>query len=215
MPRVYPTVEVTADWPGYGKQKARALAKATKTWVLSIDADERVSCALAAEIQATLQQDKTITGYYIPFINMFCGQIMRHGNWHGRKSLRLFRRTQGQFNQNEVHESIELDGKTAKLKHPILHVTHPHLQQALYKLNYYTSLSAKRRHQAGKRASLLKAITHGLWAFIRGYIIRAGFLDGRRGFLLALLNAEGSFYNYAKMLLRQEGICEDETINHD
>ena len=187
------------DWPGFGPQKNRALDLARGEWVLSIDADECVTPELAAEIQAVLAAP-THAGYGIPRLSNFCGRYMRHGGWWPDRVLRLFRRDAGRFTDARVHEKVLVQGSTGRLRAHFLHDTHPTLDSALAKMNRYAIDGALAAHARGKRASLGTAIGHGAWTFIRMYVIRRGFLDGRHGFVLATVSAMGTFSRYAKLM---------------
>lgn len=193
-------VTKTPDWPGFGPQKNRALAQATGDWVLSIDADERVTPALAAEILQAISSGAH-AAYEMPRRSWFCGQWVYHSGWWPDRVTRLFRRGSAQFSEDLVHERLLLDpGQSlGRLREALLHYSYRSLEQVLDKVNSYSSAGARMRHAQGQHASLAKAIRHGLWAFIRTWIIRRGFLDGRAGFLIALMNAEASFYRYAKL----------------
>lgn len=198
------------DWPGFGIQKNRALRYANMDWVLSIDADERVSSALRAEIQSVLKDPKA-DGYYVPRLSSFCGRDIRHSGWYPDYVLRLFRRSAGRFSDDLVHERLLVDGDTLKLKHCLKHESFRDLSQVLDKMNHYSSAGAEMMYQKGREATLKQAVMHGLWAFIRSYFLRAGFLDGREGFMLAVSTAEGSYYRYAKRVLmkKAEGHGDD------
>jgi glycosyltransferase involved in cell wall biosynthesis len=198
-----PQVHVHADWPGFGAQKNRALDYAGKDWVLSLDADERVTPELRAEIEAALL-DARADGYEIPRLSSFCGRFMRHSGWHPDYVLRLFRRGKARFSDALVHESVELQGSAARLRQPLLHYSYRDFEDVLSKLNSYSSAASAMLQRKGKKGSLLQAIGHGLWAFIRTYFLRAGFLDGREGFMLAVMNAENSYYRYIKLWLKQK-----------
>lgn len=208
-------VSVTGDWPGFGVQKGRALGLAEGEWVLSLDADERVSPALAAQIRAVVGTPAADTsghafagesgvagatlGFELSRLSSFCGQWMRHGDWYPDRVLRLFRRGHGRFTDDLVHERIVVDGPVGRLEGDLLHHTMPSLDDALDKMNRYTSGRALDRVRAGKRGSLGGALGHGLWAFLRSYVLKRGFLDGRLGFVLAVYIAEGTYYRYLKM----------------
>ncbi len=194
------------DWPGFGIQKNRALARATRDWVLSLDADEWVSPALAAEIQSRLP-DTGVNGLVIPFRSSYLGRFMRYGDWRNESHLRLFRRTAGRFSDDPVHERLIVDGEIGTLENPILHYSFATLEEVQDKVNRYSTAGAERRFSDGKRSSLVKALSHASWTFFSGYVLKAGFLDGREGFLLAVSNAEGSFYTYLKLLY----LWEDES----
>lgn len=196
----------TDDWPGFGAQKNRALALARGDWVLSIDADERVGDELAAEIRAVVQRNDSAgpTGYELNRLSSFCGQWMRHGDWYPDRVLRLFRRGAGRFSDDLVHERLLVDGDCARLNGELLHFTMPTLEDAIDKMNRYTTGRAIDKVRAGRRGGLAPALTHGLWAFVRCYALRRGFLDGRLGLILALYVAEGTYYRYLKMSWRPQ-----------
>ena len=193
-------VEVTSDWPGFGPQKNRALALATGDWVLSLDADERVTPDLAAAIADTLRAPRH-DAYDMPRLSSFCGRFIRHSGWWPDRVLRLFRRGTARFSDDTVHEKILPAGSVGHLEPHLLHYTYPDLDTAVAKMNRYSTDSARSLHARGRRASIGTAIGHGLWTFIRLYFFKRGFLDGRHGFLLAATAAAGSFYRYAKLSL--------------
>ncbi len=199
-------VLTTDDWPGFGVQKARALAQARGRWVLSLDADERVSDELAANIRRVVAAgEEGASGYELSRISRFCGQWMRHGDWNPDRVLRLFRRERGRFSDDLVHERLLVDGSVERLAGDLLHDTMPTLDDALDKLNRYSSGRALDKVAAGKGGGLASALGHGLWAFIRCYGFKRGFLDGRLGFVLAVYQAESTYYRYLKMdLLRRQ-----------
>lgn len=189
----------TEDWPGFGLQKGRALALARGRWVLSIDADERVDAPLARAIQAAVRREDGPAGYRLDRLSSFCGQWMRHGDWYPDRVLRLFRRGQGRFTEDLVHERLEVEGSTGRLAGHLLHETMRDLDDALDKMNRYSSGRARDRVRAGRRGGLARGLLHGFWAFLRAYAWKRGFLDGRLGFVLALYIAEGTYYRYLKM----------------
>lgn len=199
-------VEQTADWPGFGPQKNRALALASCDWVLSIDADERVSAELAAEIRATLEAPAADV-YELPRRSSFCGQWIQHSGWWPDPVLRLFRRGSTRFTDDLVHERLLLPAgaRPPRLREPLLHHTYRDLSQVLCKIDAYSTAGALMRERKGRRGSLPVAAAHGLWSFVRTYLLKRGFLDGGAGFLIALMNAEASFYKYAKLALRSRG----------
>jgi glycosyltransferase involved in cell wall biosynthesis len=197
-------VTVTADWPGFGAQKNRALDLATRDWVLSLDADERVTSELRAEITALVAGGASHEAYEIPRLSRYCGHLMRHGGWWPDHVTRLFRRGKARFSGDLVHERIVVQGSTGRLVNPLLHEAFDDLEEVIAKVNRYSSAGARMAHANGKRGSLTGAVLHGLWSFIRTYFLQAGFLDGRRGFMLAVSNAEGTYYRYAKLMLLGE-----------
>jgi len=197
---------VTNDWPGFGIQKNRALAKATGEWILSIDADERVTIALQQEIKH-LTKNSTYTAFRISRQSSYCGRWIKHSGWSPDYVIRLFRRNCAHFSDDLVHEVLQvLQGNIGTLKTPLLHYSFNSLEEVLEKINSYSSANALKYLEQGQKSSLTKAISHGLWAFIRTYIVRGGFLDGREGFMLAVSNAEGTYYRYLKLLYLQESL---------
>ena len=192
-------VEVAADWPGFGPQKNRALALAQGEWVLSLDADERVTPQLAAEVLATIAEPAH-DAYEIPRLSNFCGRFIRHSGWWPDPVLRLFRRGTARFTDAAVHEKVVPRGSVGRLQAHLLHYTYADLDMALAKMNRYSGDAARMMHARGKRASLASALGHGAWTFVRIYLLRRGFLDGRHGFVLAAVAAMGSFSRYAKLM---------------
>jgi glycosyltransferase involved in cell wall biosynthesis len=186
------------DWPGFGIQKQRALDYALGDWVFSIDADEVVSPELKAEIQAAMVES-LVNGYVIPRLSIYCGKQMRHGGWYPDYVLRLFKRDKGCFTDNVVHEHIVLKGDVGQLSVPILHDAFIDLDEVLHKVNSYSSLGANMLYKKKVSSSLSKAIFKALWTFISTYWLKAGFLDGQQGLMLAISNAEGSYYKYLKL----------------
>ena len=193
------TVIRTQDWPGFGPQKNRALDHATGDWILSIDADERVTPALAAEILSTVVSPSH-DAYDIPRLSQFCGKPIRHSGWWPDYVLRLFRRGTARFTDAAVHERVVARGDVGRLRAHFDHAAYDSLDGLIAKINRYSSDAAAMMHARGKRASALGAFGHAVWTFVRIYIVRRGFLDGRHGFVLAVAAAAGSFFRYAKLM---------------
>lgn len=193
-------VSVRDDWQGFGIQKNRALALATSDWVLSLDADERVTPELQTEIQAVLK-NSSFDVYAVPRLSSYCGQYMRHSGWHPDYVTRLFRRHSVQFSEDLVHEKIISRSKVGRLNASLLHESFRNFEVVLDKVNRYSTAGAEILLSKGRRSSLGGAIGHGFWAFIRTYFLRLGFLDGKMGLVLAISNAEGTYYRYLKLWL--------------
>ncbi len=194
-------VTQTPDFPGYGEQKNRALDRTSGDWVLALDHDESVSPELRAEIEATLKNPGDAVAFTMPRLSNFCGRDMRHCGWWPDPVTRLFRKGAARFSEDHLHDRILVNGKIGKLRHPLRHEPMPTLEHVINKMNGYSSAGAKFNFEHGKRASLGKAIFHGGWAFVRTYVLQAGFLDGREGFMLSVSNAEGTYYRYLKLML--------------
>ena len=196
-------VIIADDWPGFGAQKNRALALATGDWILSLDADEWVNAELRAEIERALAAPGRYVAFEMPRRSSYCGRIMRHSGWWPDYVTRLFKRGAARFSDDRVHEKLLADGAVGALTAPLMHEAIRDLDQAIRKMNAYSSAGAAMLHERGGHASLAAAIGHGLWTFVRTYFLRLGFLDGRAGFMLAVSNAEGSYYRYLKLALKQ------------
>ncbi len=191
----------THDWPGFGVQKNRVLGYATKDWVLSLDADERVTPELRAEIEGILQRQQAADYYLVPRLSNYCGRFMRHSGWYPDLLPRLFRRGKARFSDDLVHERLIVEGAPGKLQGLLLHYAFDDMEEVLHKVNQYSTAGAAMMHKRGRQASLSGAVLRGLWAFFRTYILRGGILDGREGFMLAVSNAEGTYYRYLKLML--------------
>jgi len=192
-------VDINA-WRGFGPQKNHALSLATGDWVLSVDADERVAPELADAIKAALA-DTDADGFEFPRRSSFLGRQMRHSGWFPDYVLRLFRRGKGRFDDARVHERVICDGVVKRLNAPLLHYPVLKLEDALSRMDRYSTASAQTIIASGQHVSFFAGIGHGLFTFLRLYVLRGGFLDGAEGFLLAVANAEGSYYRYMKAWL--------------
>lgn len=202
-------VVLTEDWPGFGPQKNRALDLATKTWVLSIDADERVTPELAQEIQ-TIVRAGTADGYRVARLSNFCGRWIRHSGWWPDHVLRLFRRGAARFTDSLVHESVKCEGTVSTLNGHFLHYPYRDLESLISKVNQYSTAGAAMMHAKGRTTGIPGIIGHSLWTFVRIYIMRRGFLDGKEGFILAAVGAAGSFFRYSKLMLLQARSREND-----
>jgi len=187
------------DWQGFGIQKQRALNKATGDWVLSVDADEIITPELRAEIEHAISRNQH-DAFLLPRLSSYCGKFIKHGGWYPDYILRLFRRELGNFTDDVIHERIIVEGKIGKLNSPILHDSYTDFSEVLEKVNSYSSLNAQKLFERGVKSSLLKAICRSLWKFIQTYFIKAAFLDGKHGLMLAISSAEGVYYKYLKLL---------------
>lgn len=197
------------DWHGYGMQKQRALAKASGDWVLNLDADESVTPELQEEIKKAMNSSE-FDAYRLPIKMVFYGKVLRYSS-SPKRHVRLFKRAMSSFNPEEIiHEKVILaDGtRIGKIKAPIMHHSYQDVSHVLYKINKYSSYSAKSRLAAKPAASFIRTICSTLWMFARCYLLQFGFLDGREGFLFAIFNAQGTFYRGVKQLYLDHDIDE-------
>jgi glycosyltransferase involved in cell wall biosynthesis len=185
---------------GFGRQFNQALSLAQGDWVLSVDADERISPALAAEIQKAVREG-TFDGYEVPRSSSFCGRVMRHSGWYPDYVLRLWKRGRARWTDDLVHPRPVCDGPVTRLSEPLIHFPVRKIDDALSRMDRYSTASAEMLFAKGRRVWFMTGILRGIYAFFRTYVLRAGFLDGREGFLLAVLNAEGTYYRYMKLWL--------------
>jgi glycosyltransferase involved in cell wall biosynthesis len=185
-------------WPGFGVQKNFALDQATGQWILSLDADERVTPELAERIRAIVRDDGPADGYAIPRRNLFWGAWVRHGGLYPDYQRRLFRRGAGRFVEDAVHESVGVVGRVETLAEPLLHQSYRDLEDFVRRSNRYSTLAASDWLRRGRRVTVPGLLMKPLGRFLSMYIIQRGFLDGWRGLVLAVLYAEYVFLRMAK-----------------
>ncbi len=189
-------VTQTETWPGFGPQKNLALDLATHEWVLSLDADERVTPELAAEIAQQLHKP-TADAFEIPRLTQFCGQWIHHCGWTPDPVLRLFRRGKARFSDDLVHERVVLDaGRPSRLTSRLLHYSYPTPAHYWRKLEHYSLAWAEQSHARGRSSSMPRAVTSGLMAFVKSYFFRLGILDGSMGFAVCAMQAQAAFGKY-------------------
>lgn len=192
------------DWPGFGQQKNRALEKSTGNWILSLDADEQISQELKKEISKIISRnDSGANSYSMPRKSSYCGQFMKHSGWWPDRVVRLFKRSSGKFSNDIVHEKFIPSEKPGKLNGAIIHTAITSIAQSIEKMNAYSTAGSEKLIACGDHTSITKAVFKGFWSFFRTYIIRLGFLDGRMGFVLAVANAEGTYYRHIKTWVKQ------------
>lgn len=193
-------VSVNSHWQGFGVQKNRALALASGQWILSIDADERLSVELQSEIQKTLE-NPVADAYCFPRLSSYCGQYIRHSGWYPDHVTRLFRRDAACFSNDIIHEKLVVKGQVRQLRNRLLHESFQNFETVLDKIDRYSTAGAQSLFSKGRTSSFPQALSHGFWAFIRTYFLQLGFLDGWMGLALAISNAEGTYYRYLKLWL--------------
>src|SRR5207244_4541653 len=158
-------------WKGFGPQKNYSLSLARGDWVLSIDADERVTPELAQAIRAAIDAGKA-DGYEIPRRSSFCGRMMRHSGWFPDRVLRLFRRHKARFTDDVVHERVVCDGAVARLKEPLLHYPVARLEDAIRRIDQYSTLGAEQLAISNRKISILSGAAHGLGTCLRVYLLK-------------------------------------------
>ena len=178
------------DWLGFGLQKNKAVALAQHDWVFVLDSDERITLDLQTEILQTLKTPNA-AGYYVARLNNFFGKNIRYCGLYPDYSVRLFNRNKGQFNNVTVHESVQIKGNVNKLKNHMQHLAFDTVAEFSDKQKKYAALSQKKKN-------LLKAFVSPIWTFIKIYLLRLGILEGWRGFVIAKVYAQYTFWKYIK-----------------
>ncbi len=187
------------DWPGYGAQKNYAAEIASNDWILSLDADERVSPALASEIKQTLQTEPAARGYRIPRVTWYLGRWIRSTDWYPDYQLRLYDRRAGRWNGRRVHESVDLQDPPGFLRHELQHYAYRDIAHHLATIDRYTTLAAEQWLAEGRRTNGLEILIHPRLAFLRNYLLRGGVKDGAAGLIVSKLNAYYVFLKFAKL----------------
>jgi glycosyltransferase involved in cell wall biosynthesis len=187
------------DWPGYSAQKNFAAAEAAHDWILSIDADERVPPALAAEIQALLAGSPAAAGYRVPRVTWHLGRWIRTTDWYPDFQLRLYDRRSSEWKSRRVHESVEVRGQVARLRHDLEHYAYRDISHHHQTMDRYTTLAADQMFEDGQRAGLIDVALHPLAAFVRNYVLKRGLRDGMPGLIVSSMNAYYVFLKFAKL----------------
>ncbi|HEX2343141.1 MAG TPA: glycosyltransferase family 2 protein [Vicinamibacterales bacterium] len=189
---------VERAFAGYGEQKNQAASLASHDWILSLDADERVSPALGEEIRALLRVEPPARGYRIPRVTFHLGRWIRTTDWYPDFQLRLYDRRAGRWSERLVHESVQLDGRPGYLSGELQHYPYRDLAAHLETIDRYTTLAAEQMHRDGARPGVVSIAVHPPLAFLRNYILRRGLLDGAAGLKISALNAYYVYLKFAK-----------------
>jgi glycosyltransferase involved in cell wall biosynthesis len=195
----YPVQLLQREYYGSAAQKNWAIDRVSHDWVLIIDADERVTQELAAEILRLLATGPAADGYFIRRENVFVDRVMRHSGWSTDKVIRLFRREKGRYPNRRVHADLAIDGPTPLLTHPFLHYTFRSFDQYFDKFLNYAEWGAAQAFREGRRVGVLEITGRPLWRFFRTYVVQLGFLDGLHGLVLCTLQSFGVFLKYARL----------------
>ncbi|MCZ7651289.1 MAG: glycosyltransferase family 2 protein [Thermoanaerobaculia bacterium] len=187
------------EYFGSAAQKNWSIDRVSHDWVLIIDADERVPPPLAAEILRTLCEPQRVNGFYIRRENIFIDQVVRHSGWSTDKVVRLFRRGKGRYPNRRVHADLEIEGPVPVLRNPFTHRTFRSFDQYFPKFLNYAEWGAAQAFRDGREAGVTELAGRPLWRFLRTYVVQLGFLDGKHGLVLCLLQAFGVFLKYARL----------------
>ncbi|MFB0517685.1 MAG: glycosyltransferase family 2 protein [Acidobacteriota bacterium] len=187
------------EWKGYVEQKNYVLQLASHDWVLSLDADERVSEELRAEIGELIKEGMDCDGYYISRKVFYLGRWIKHCGWYPDYKMRLFKKSRARWVGGSVHESCLVEGKVGYLRSPLLHYTYRNISEHLSRNNLYAELSAQDKFHQGERAGIAKLIFFPMATFIKTYFIKLGFLEGVAGLIISVISATYVFLKYAKL----------------
>jgi glycosyltransferase involved in cell wall biosynthesis len=194
---------IVRPWPGYVAQKNFAADQASHDWIFSLDADERVSPALADEIRAWARGERAnpggVAGFRIPRVTFHLGRWMRSTDWYPDFQLRLYDRRRARWAGRHVHESVRAEGPTARLEGEILHYAYRDLTHHVQTMNRYTTLAAQQMYEDGRRAGWWQLALHPPAAFLRNYFLRGGFRDGVPGLIVSAMNARYVGLKLAKL----------------
>jgi glycosyltransferase involved in cell wall biosynthesis len=190
---------IVREWPGYGAQKNVAAAMASNDWILSLDADERITPSLATEIGRLLAGTPGAAAYEVPRVTWHLGRWIRSTDWYPDHQLRLYDRTRARWSGAYVHEAVHVDGAIGTLTQEIQHYAYRNLSDHLETIDRYTSLAARQMREAGRTAGWLQLAGHPPLAFFRNYVARGGFRDGQAGFVISVMNAYYVFLKLAKL----------------
>jgi glycosyltransferase involved in cell wall biosynthesis len=186
------------DWPGYSAQKNFAARQASHDWILSLDADERVTPALADEIHVLLRGEPPSRGYRIPRVSFYLGKWIRSTDWYPDDQLRLYDRRVATW-EGEVHEGVEVKGGVGRLLSDLEHVPYRDISHHLQTIDRYTSLAARQMLERRKTVGVAGLALRPVGAFLRNYLVRGGWRDGSVGFVVSVLNSYYVFLKFAKL----------------
>jgi glycosyltransferase involved in cell wall biosynthesis len=199
---------VSRAWDGYGAQKNYAAGLAAHDWVLSLDADERVTPVLAREIRALLDAGPTKQGYRIPRTTHYLGRWIRSTDWYPDRQLRLYDRRAGRWNDRRVHESVAVDGAVGRLEAEIEHRAYRDVSHHLRTIDRYTTLAAEQMLADGRRVRWVELVAQPPLTFLRNYVARLGVRDGTPGLIVSILNSYYVFLKYAKLWEQQRAAAQ-------
>lgn len=190
---------VVNAWPGYSAQKNFAASLAAHDWIVSVDADERVTPELAAEMRRAATSPGNLVGFRVPRVTFHLGQWIRCTDWYPDYQLRLYDRRRATWNGRKVHESVTATGDVGQLSHELQHYAYRDITHHLETINRYTTLAALQMHEQGRRTGVAELLLHGPAAFLRNYVLRRGFTAGTAGLIISVMNSYYVFLKFAKL----------------
>lgn len=186
-------------WTGYADQKNYGNSLAVHPWILSLDADERLSPELRREILELKTTDPDCNAFSMPRRVHYLGKWIRHSGWYPGRKIRLFRKEKAHWAGAYVHESLIVEGGILKLKGDLHHFTYRGIDDHVARINRFSGLAAQKLYAAGKKSRSGHLIFLPGARFLKTYVLKLGFLDGFPGFVIAVLNGYAVFIRYAKL----------------
>ena len=197
-------------WRGYIGQRNLIRRMADCPWILFLDADEEVSPKLKEEILSEFKEGAPpFYGYEFPRQVYYLGKWIRFGSWYPDYKLRLFLKDKGSIGGVEPHDQVYVNGRIKRMKNPIWHYTYRDISDHINTMNRFSAISAQAMYDQGRRFSWFDLLFRPAWRFFKGFVLRSGWLDGRRGFIIATINAFGVSAKYAKLWEIQRADRED------
>jgi glycosyltransferase involved in cell wall biosynthesis len=190
---------ITRPFDGYSAQKNFGASQAAHDWIVSIDADERVTPELAADMKAALAAPGDHAGFRMPRVTFHLGRWIRSTDWYPDNQLRLYDRRRARWNGRKVHESVTADGPVGRLAHELQHYAYRDIAHHLDTINRYTTLAAEDMHARGRRTNALELLLHPPAAFFRNYLLRGGIFAGTAGLIVSVMNSYYVFLKFAKL----------------
>lgn len=190
---------VVREWPGYVAQKNFAASMATNDWIFSLDADERVTPALASQIKALLRNDPPCAGYRVPRVSHYLGRWIRSTDWYPDYQLRLYDRRRARWSGRYVHESVSADGPVDRLGADLEHYPYRDVSHHLATIDRYSTLAARQMFEDGRRCGARQLVFHPPAAFLRNYLVRGGVRDGTAGLIVSTLNTYYVLLKFVKL----------------
>jgi glycosyltransferase involved in cell wall biosynthesis len=197
--RQYTDRVIVRAWPGYVAQKNFAASEASHDWILSVDADERVSPELREEIRRTLAAAPAAAGFRIPRVTFHFGRWIRSTDWYPDYQLRLYDRRRAEWAGRHVHESVRARGPVERLRGEIQHYAYRDIAHHLQTMDRYTTLAARQMFEDGRRASWVDILVTPRLTFFRNYVLRGGFRDGIAGLIISVMNSYYVGLKFAKL----------------
>jgi glycosyltransferase involved in cell wall biosynthesis len=186
-------------WPGFSAQKNFAASQSSHDWVLSVDADERVTPALAGEIRSLLSSEPAARGYRIPRVSFYLGTWIRSTDWYPDHQLRLYDRRAARWVGDFVHERVEVDGRVDRLHNELQHLPYRDISHHLQTMDRYTTLASRQMLEGGRTVGAAGLVVRPIGAFVRNYLLHGGWRDGRVGLVVSVLNSYYVFLKFAKL----------------